>query len=492
MKFSAFLLATLLAASSLAGASPQQAAISDAARTAWNFTDASVAPHPGVRFGVLPNGMRYALMHSANPAGALSVRMRVDVGAADESEREQGFAHLVEHMIFHGSENIPEGALPFMLSHQGLKRWTDFNAYTSYDETVYRLDLAKSGARARETALVLMREIASRLRFTRGAVKGARDEVQTEIKARDTVADRTATAQNQLYVPGTRIARGPVAGTASGVRRAEADPLRFFYRRHYVPSAVTIVLVGDIDLAAVEAEIRGRFGDWSGSPRPFRGASEFMNAAAGTQVRLFVDPGAPTTVSIAAASPLGAAGDTAPRRDAQFLERLGSDMLGRRLARIGAAPDAPFTTSNTAIYDHFSTARLATLELSAKERDWRGALERGAAELQRALVGGFSQSELDEQLAAMRSALAPAAQPRTAPQLADAIIDAVGRGIVFTAPADLAATAAYLSRVRLADVDAAFRHAWKRGGRRVFVSHNRAVPGGETAILAAWTQAGKP
>jgi zinc protease len=492
MKLIALLASVVLATSPIPQArAAQTRAISEAARSAWGFTDASVAPHPEVRFGVLPNGMRYALMRNAAPAGSLSVRMRVDVGAAAEGEREQGFAHLVEHMIFHGSQNIPEGALPMLLSQQGLKRWSDFGAYTSYDETVFQLDLGKADRGARETALELMREIASRLRFARGAVKGAKRKVEEEIRGRDAIGDRVMTAENGLYLPGTRIARGPVAGTVENVRRVQAEELRRFYERHYAPSAVTLVLVGDIDPAAVEAEIGQRFGDWSGAAEPRRRASGSVNAAPDTQARLFIDPAAPTSVTIASVSPLDAAGDTAPSRDAHFLERMGSEMLSRRLARIGAAGDAPFVTASAAIYDHFSTARLSSVELAARDRDWRAALDRGGAELRRALLAGFSQAELDEQLAAARGALAGDARPRTESELADAIISAVGRGIVFTVPADPAAASAYLSRVRLADVNAAFRAAWSRGGRRIFVAHHRKVAGGEAAVVAAWNRGGE-
>jgi zinc protease len=131
-------------------AAQSQDAAAETVRAAWGFDRSDLAPHPGVRFGVLANGMRYAVMRSTAPAGSLSVRFHLDVGARDESPREIGFAHLIEHMIFHGTEAIPEGALPMMLSSRGLRRWSDFNAFTSHDETVYRLDLGRADAGARE------------------------------------------------------------------------------------------------------------------------------------------------------------------------------------------------------------------------------------------------------------------------------------------------------------------------------------------------------
>jgi zinc protease len=461
--------------------------ISQAARAAWGFDRSDLAPHPGVRFGVLANGMRYALMRNAAPPGSLSVRLHLDVGARDESAREIGYAHIVEHMIFHGSEGIPEGALPLMLASRGLQRWTDFNAFTSHDETVYRLDLGRADAGARETGLTVMREIAGRLLFTRESVAGAKRKVQEEIRTRDLVSDRIDTAQNELFVPGTRLAGGPVAGTIRSVGRASPKALQALYERTYVPGRATLVLVGDFDPVAVEKEIERHFADWQ---RPLAGPSDLfprlIASVRGTAAHLFVDRGAPTTASVASVEAIGGA-DDAPRRDSYFLERLGTEMLSRRLARAAALPGAPFTKASASSYDHFSTARVASIDVEARGRDWAKGLQAVGLELRRALAQGFSPAELDEQLAETRRSLGQASKPRTSPALADAIVDSVGRHLVFTEPGDPTATIAYLARIRLQDVNEAFRTAWGKPERLIFVSHNRPLPRAETAIRAAWS-----
>lgn len=457
----------------------------EAARTAWGFARSDLTPHPAVRFGVLANGMRYALMRNTAPAGSLSARFHVDAGATAEGDREQGQMHLLEHLIFHGTPNVPEGTLPTMLAQRGLRRWSDFSAFTSFDETAYRLDLARADRASRDTALMLMREIAGNLSFSHRAVEGAKRRVQEEIRARDPVQDRITTAQNAFFMPGTPIARGPVAGTQASVERASGVALRRLYERYYIPARSTLVLVGDFDPDAVEAEIVARFSDWQA-----RGAAvsertpSAMRSDHGIETRLFVDPAAATGIVIAAVESLGAA-DAGARRDAHFLEHLGNEMLSRRLARIGAQAEAPFASANAAVYDLFSTARLARVEVAAKGRDWRTALQRGALELRRAVAQGFAQSELDEQLAASRRAFAGNRVPQTSSALADAIVDSVGRKIMFTAPGGLAANDAYLGQVRLAEVNAAFRSAWASPGRLIFVSHNRPIP--KAAIAAAWT-----
>lgn len=475
-------------AASILGSGAHAQPTSEAARAAWGFHRSDLTPHPGVRFGVLSNGMRYALMR--NPAAAgLSVRLRMGAGSRDEGAREDGHMHLIEHLIFHGSANLPRGALQTMLPHQGLRRWSDFNAYTVYDETVYRLDLPRSDRGARETALLLMREIAGHLAFERKGVEGAKADVAKEIDERDAVADRAAVAKNAFFAPDTPIARGPVAGTVASIRRARGAALRRLYARTYVPESATLVMVGDFDPAAVEAEIAARFSDWPVRPatttdRP----PPAIRPGRGVEARLFVDRGAPTVVTIAKVEPLGG-GDAVRRRDAIFLEHLGTQMLGRRLARVAAGTDAPFASASTAIYDHFSTARLAEIEVAAKDRDWRRALEAGAFALGRALDDGFSQAELDEQLASSRHARAGQAAPSTSPALADAIVDAAGRGIVFTAPSDASASQAYLARIQLRGLNDAFRAAWAGPSQLIFVSHNAPIDGGEATIAAAWAEA---
>ncbi len=465
-----------------------QPGISLQARAAWGFDRSDLQPHPRVRFGLLPNGMRYALMRNDAPKGALSVRLRFDFGAKMEGRREQGFAHLIEHMIFHGTPNIPHGSLPLMLAHRGMRHWSDINAFTSFDETVYRLDMTRADAPAREAALLVMHEIATNLQFTRKTVAGAKRDVQDEIGARDGVEDAMQSAQNAFFFPGTTIDRGPVAGTRRDVGRATPEALQRLYELHYTPRRATLVMVGDFDPAAVEAEIVSRFSAWPSGGAAVQEPPSVSLPTRRAEAHLFVHGQAPTTVTIATVAPIGGT-DAGGRRDAHFLEHIGAQMLNRRLARLAARADAPFRRADLAIYDHYGTGRLARIEVEARERDWKGALQGSAAALASAARQGFSQAELDEQIAASRRGPPAQAAPTTSPALADAIVDAVNRRIVFTAPADPAGTDAYLARLRLDDVNAAFRAVWARSGPLIFVSNHHRIEGAEAAILEIWRHA---
>jgi zinc protease len=447
---------------------------------------------------VLANGMRYAVMRSALPAGGLAVRMRIDVGAVAESGREQGFVHLIEHLAFRGSANLPEGAAALMLHRDGLQRRADFNAFTGFDETIYRLDLAKADPRARETALMVMHEIATNLRFTGRIVRGAKADVRAELAARDPLPDRLLAAKHALFLPGSAIDRGPVTGTAASVNGASPEQLRRLYALYYVPERTVLVMVGDFDPAVVVAEIEARFADWRPGPAAERTAPPAAPAVArppgwdgierGPTIGLLADRNAPTTVTLATIRPIDAATDSGKARDTQFLERLGSAMLARRLEAAAAAGGA-FTGSSAESYAWFGIARIASLELTARNGDWRGAMIAGEQALRQLRDAGFSQAELDAQIAISRHELAAAAAPRPSAALADAIIDALSRGLVFTEPADPVTSEAYLARVKLAEVNAAMKAAIWHGQRFLFVTHDRKIPGDTRAISAAWSRA---
>ena len=489
-RFGAALLLFLALAALLLPLPARAGPTSQEARIAWGFDRSDLAPHPGVRFGVLPNGMRYAIMRNAAPAGALSIRLRFDAGAKIEDRKEQGYLHLIEHLLFQGTVNIPEGSLPLMLAHRGLRHWSDVNAFTSFDETVYRIDMTRADAAAREAAMLVMREVATNLVFTKRTVRGAKRDVKAEIKARDSAQDRMLSAMNAFFFPGTAIDRGPVAGTRSQISNADEASLRRLYDTYYVPQRAVLILVGDFDPDSVEAEIIARFANWppggrTAPPLP----APAIRVDRGLEARLFVASGAPTTVTIATVTPLGTTGDQGRTRDSRFLETLAAEMFNRRLARLAARAEAPFTRADLAIYDHYSTALLARIEIEAKGRNWRLALREAASELRAALDSGFTQSELDGQIAGSRAVPGRDSSPRTTPALADAIADAVNRGIVFTKPAGSAGADAYLAQVRLTDVNAAFRSVWARPGPLVFVTSDRRDPKAEVAILTEWREA---
>ena len=113
------------AAGPTALAAPELAPAASAAlreRRIWAHEASELKPDPAVTYGQLPNGLRYALMRNALPSKTAAVRMRFGVGSMMEADDQRGLAHFLEHMVFNGSQNIPEGEMVKLLERLGLQR----------------------------------------------------------------------------------------------------------------------------------------------------------------------------------------------------------------------------------------------------------------------------------------------------------------------------------------------------------------------------------
>ena len=225
---------------------------------------------PLVRFGTLPNGLRYAIMHNETPTDGVAMRMRIGAGSIEERDEEQGLAHFLEHMAFRGSTNVADGEVVHMLERQGLKFGPDTNAFTAQDETVYMFNFPKADQTALDTGLTLFREIGERLKLTPEAIDAERGVVLSEERLRDTPQYRMIKSGLSTVLDGTRVVTRWPIGTVDTIKAANHDRLSRFYRANYRPDNATLIIVGNIDPAAVEQQIRSKFSDWkpAGTPDP--------------------------------------------------------------------------------------------------------------------------------------------------------------------------------------------------------------------------------
>src|SRR5215510_4527166 len=96
---------------------------------------------PAVRTGTLPNGLKYYVRKNSRPANRVLLRLAVKTGSLDEADDQQGLAHMLEHMAFNGSDHFKPGELISFFERTGARLGPHVNAYTSFSETVYMLEL---------------------------------------------------------------------------------------------------------------------------------------------------------------------------------------------------------------------------------------------------------------------------------------------------------------------------------------------------------------
>jgi zinc protease len=485
------LAALLLLAAVPAFAEPpaQTAAVSPDHR--WPFTKSDLPADPAYRFGRLANGMRYIIRPNATPKGTGMVQFWVDAGSLEETPAERGYAHFIEHMAFNGSTHVPEGEMVKLLERKGLAFGADTNASTSYDVTLFKLDLPKNDPGLLDTALMLMRETASELTIDQAAVDREKGVVLSEMRLRNTFQLRDALDSIAFAYPGSRFADRLPIGTQESLENATSAGLRAYYERVYRPENTALVVVGDFDPVAVEAAIRKHFGDWKGAApaaHPSPGPIAFKRAGL---TDIYIDPALAERVSVARNGPWLDEPDTVAQREEDILRQIGYGIINRRLLRLSRQADPPFRAAGLSTGAIFKAGRTTSLVVDAAEGEWKRGLFAAQREYRRALSYGFTPAEVAEQVANIRTSVenqAAGAATRSNAAFVGASLALLQDDKIPTTPeSGLARFNAYAPSITPAKVLAALKRELVPLADPLIRFEGRTPPkGGAKALRAAW------
>ncbi|MBY3370237.1 M16 family metallopeptidase, partial [Rhizobium laguerreae] len=441
---------------------------------------------PDVHFGTLANGMRFAIMRNVTPPGQVSVHFRIGSGSLDENDNQQGLAHVLEHMAFKGSTHVAEGEMIRILQRKGLAFGQDINAYTSYDETVYFLDLPEADADTVSTGLMLMRETASELTLDAGAFDRERGVILSEERLSDTPQYRAGLEIKNSLLAGKRATMRAPIGKTDIISNAPVELVRDYYRANYRPERATLIVVGDIDPAAMEIEIRQRFGDWKAVGLPPAEPDPGTLETKGESADVFVVPGGMTSVQIAWTRPYEAAPDTFAKRRTKLIEDLGLMVLQRRLSTIASKADAPFINVDAGSENLLDSAHVVQIAAESETDKWQAALTTIDQEQRRIQEFGVGQAELDREILEYRSflqAAAAGAATRTTTDIASALVSSVDDDQVFTSPAEeLSLFETMTSGVTAAEINQALLHAFSGNGPLVVLQTAQSPQGGADTV----------
>ena len=456
---------------------------------AWPQASSDIAPDPAVRFGALPNGLRYAILKNATPTGQVSLRLRIGAGSLEEKADQQGLAHFLEHMAFRGSRRVADGDVKKTLERLGLKFGPDTNAFTAFTQTVYMFDLPRNDNESLDTGLMLLREVGDGLTLDAKAFDSERGVVLSEARLRDTPAMHMTDDQQSFIFKDQLVAQRLPIGKVAIIQNAPVTKVREFYRDWYRPDNATLVVVGDIDPGAIEAKIRQQFSSWhgAGSPPPAPDYGTVVQRTA--QARAFAETGAPTMLSLNWVTPFDTSPDSSAREKRELIEQLGLTALNRRLQTAAAAASRTFTGAALYRANLYRSAKVTTLLVQHEPGKWLLALNQAERLRRQALAQGLEQSEVDREKAGFLSGFenaAAGAATRTTPQLANSLLQTVDDGSVFTSPAqDLALVRSAFADLKADTVNAALRGVFTGNGPLLFSSGPQAIAGGDSTLADA-------
>ena len=406
-------------------------------RAVWPQTTSDIPAEADIRFGVLANGMRYAILRNATPAGQTSLRLRIAAGSLQERDDQRGLAHFLEHMAFKGSTHVPAGEMLKILERKGVAFGPDSNAFTQFDQTFFKVDLPESDDDRIDTGLMLLREVAGELILDQEAMDGERGVVLAEERLRDTPARALGKWQRDFVFEGQRLAARDPIGVVDILQTAPVSLIREFYDAYYRPENATLIAVGDFDPTVMEAKIKARFADWRGrgpsGPQPDLGAP----MTRGETFRMLIRPEIPGLFGVTWAQAFDAEPDTRASERRRLIENLGVAILNRRLSRVAEGRGAPFLSASFSRVNLLHTARLTSLSMTSAPHTLDRAVDAAIAEQRRIVEYGVTESELNEVLADLRAGWAAAtarAATRSTRTLADDLLASVNADTVFKSP----------------------------------------------------------
>src|SRR5471032_1283750 len=212
-----------------------------------------------VRTAKLPNGLTYFIRPNPRPAKRVSLRLAVKAGSLFEADDQLGLAHLIEHMAFNGSAHFKPGDLVSYFESVGARLGPHVNAYTSFDETVYMLDLPSDKPEVVEKGLTALADFAGGLTLSQEEVDKERGVVVEEWRGGLGAGSRIRDKQFPILFHDSRYAERLPIGKPEIIRNAPVARLRAFYDTWYRPERMAVVAVGDIDPSDMEASIMSTF-----------------------------------------------------------------------------------------------------------------------------------------------------------------------------------------------------------------------------------------
>lgn len=231
------------------------------------MTQAQPAPQKlpidsAVRVGHLDNGLTYFIRHNEMPKQRCEFHIAQAVGAILEEDNQNGLAHFLEHMAFNGTEHFPGKGIINYFESIGVSFGGDINAYTSIDETVYRLsNVPTTREGIVDSALLVMHDWACGLSLIGEEIDNERGVIREEWRTRSDANRRMWREANARMFPGSQYAKRDIIGDTAVINNFEYDALRAYYRKWYGPDNQAIIVVGDIDVDAIEAKIKALWKD---------------------------------------------------------------------------------------------------------------------------------------------------------------------------------------------------------------------------------------
>ncbi|MGB0371848.1 MAG: M16 family metallopeptidase [Opitutales bacterium] len=460
------------------------------------FSSASDLPSdPAIKYGVMENGLTYALMPNKEPQKRVAMRLFIRAGSLQEKDHQRGMAHFLEHMAFNGTENFAAGEMVEFFQRLGMGFGAHTNAYTSFDQTVYMLDLPHVEDDVLNPALTFFRDLIVGMNLEEEEIEKERGVILAEKRSRDSPQFRMFEAEYEFLLKDTLAADRMVIGTDEAIKGVQRSDFVEYYDAYYRPERMALVVVGDFDPAHIESRVIEAFAKLT------KPESTVEDPLLGDlpeelpQYGYFSEMEAPyVAVGVNAVTPYTPKEDSLENRKKRLILDLAYAIVNRRFEKRAKEEDAPFLGASVSKQAFFRFAEIDGLNATTQAENWEAAVAELEQAIRKAVLYGFTESELREVKAREINALKESVarkSTRNSRSLAMGLVRAYDDQRVILSPEDrLRLFEPFVESLKVEDLNAAFRAVFADAEPRIFVAGNVEIDPAqaESLIESAWKQ----
>jgi zinc protease len=374
----------------------QTAAKSKNPAAAPKQSSADVIPlDPAVRTGKLPNGFTYYIRKNIEPKNRVQLYLANKIGSIMENDDQRGLAHFMEHMGFNGTKNFPKNDLVNYLQKAGVRFGADLNAYTSFDETVYQLPIPSDDPEVLKNGIQIMRDWAQDATLDVAEIDKERGVVLEEKRLGKGAQQRMQDQYLPMLFNNSRYSDRLPIGTEEVLKNFSAETIKQFYQDWYRPDLQALIVVGDIDVDAMEQTIKAKFSDLKNPAKPRPRTQYSISLLNKNQFIAVTDKEFPVSVAQVMIKQPETKLITTTDYKNSILRSLFNSMIGNRFADMSKQADPPFLQAGASISGFLAGLDMYNVFVVAKP----GEMERGfkaiVTETERVQRFGFTQTELD-------------------------------------------------------------------------------------------------
>lgn len=376
----------------------------------WLYRGSDVPVDEEWLFGEMPNGLRYAVRRNGVPPRQVAIRVRIDAGSLHEEDSEQGYAHLIEHLLFRESQYLGQGAAIAAWQRLGATFGSDANAETSPTHTAYKLDIPNIDRAKLSESFRLLSGMVRAPVLNDANVRAELPIVLAEKRERGGAGQRVSDLTRSTLFAGQRLASRSPIGTEETLRGATGRKVRAFYDRWYRPENAVIVVAGDADPMELAGLVEQWFGDWQGSGTPGvapnfgdpvvpKGATDepVIGAPLG-ELAVAVEPDLPRSLTYAVMRPWRPKNDTIVYNEGLLLDAVAQAIINRRL-EARARGGGSFLYAQARQENISRSADATFITFAPLSGDWQAALNDVRGVIADALAEPPTQEEIDREVA---------------------------------------------------------------------------------------------